>query len=55
LKLNRKVIGSGVCNKVIGEEFLFDRLNSQWLDFIINYDIKYRIGLGGEETEGKDN
>jgi hypothetical protein len=25
------------------------------LDFIINYDIKYRMGLGGEETEEKEN
>jgi len=22
------------------------------LDFIINYDIKYRMGLGGEEEDG---
>ena len=25
------------------------------LDFIINYDIKYRMGLGGKETEKEDN
>jgi hypothetical protein len=23
------------------------------LDFIINYDIKYRMGLGGDEEEGE--
>ncbi len=25
------------------------------LDFITNYDIKYRMGLGGEDTEKEDN
>jgi hypothetical protein len=25
------------------------------LDFIINYDIKYRMGLGGKEIEEEDN
>jgi hypothetical protein len=30
-------------------------LTDEELDFIINYDIKYRMGLGGEETEEEDN
>jgi hypothetical protein len=26
-------------------------LNSEELDYIINYDIEYRIGLNGEEAD----
>ncbi|MBS3917609.1 MAG: NAD(P)/FAD-dependent oxidoreductase [Deltaproteobacteria bacterium] len=48
-------LGSGVSHKVIGDGFLFYRLNSQEVGFIINYDIKYRMGLGGEETEEEEN
>lgn len=36
--------------KIIENGFLFYRLNSQELDFIINYEIKYRMGRDVEDS-----
>ena len=35
-------------DEALAEYFQFSR---EELDFIINFDIKYRMGLGGEDTE----
>jgi len=46
--------GEGKRNpRVIGDRSLFYRPNSQELDFIINYDIKYRMSIGGEEDKNE--
>jgi hypothetical protein len=37
---------------VLAEHYGFE---DEELDFLINYDIKYRMGLGGKETEDGDN
>ncbi len=39
-------------DRVLAQHYGF---TDEELDFIINYDIKYRMGLGGKETEEEDN
>jgi hypothetical protein len=39
-------------DRVLAQHYGF---TDEQLDFIVNYDIKYRMGLGGKETEEEDN
>jgi hypothetical protein len=40
-----------VIDTVLGDHFGFTQ---EQLDYIINYDIKYRMGLNGEEADADD-